>query len=408
VSVRAWVSSNARGILVACTVGAALVGALGLAFGEAAVAAGGLVASTAFFGGFALYLIVSERRRHESAEDELQAQATFLESLVDSIGAVSSTLDAGEILDRTCEEARRLFDAKSARILPAARGGGSRNEAAPGGERMIVPLAVHGERLGDLELVRPEPFHRWDHMRATVLADFAARAVENSRLLEEARDREAERERLTERLMTAEQDERRRLSLFLHDGPLQSMSGIALMHDAAIAAIEDGRPEDAEKVMRNSLEKERDTIRTLRDLSFAIEPLVLRDAGFFAAVRALGDQVETSHRITVLTDVEAGERLGEKTQVALYQIIRESLNQAVRRRPLKIEVAVRQREDGGFEAEIADDGVEERRRASIEAIDERVKILNGRLSIDSGEHGGTLVRVVVPPYVAAARGGAAN
>ena len=385
---RAWVSGNARGILVACTVGAALVGALGLAFGEAAVAAGGLVASTAFFGGFALYLIVSERRRHESAEDELQAQATFLESLVDSIGAVSSTLDAGEILDRTCEEARRLFDAKSARILPAGRGGGSRSEAAPGGERMIVPLAVHGERLGDLELVRADPFHRWDHMRATVLADFAARAVENSRLLE--------------------QDERRRLSLFLHDGPLQSMSGIALMHDAAIAAIEDGRPEDAEKVMRNSLEKERDTIRTLRDLSFAIEPLVLRDAGFFAAVRALGDQIETSHRITVLTDVEAGERLGEKTQVALYQIIRESLNQAVRRRPLKIEVAVREREDGGFEAEIADDGVEERRRASIEAIDERVKILNGRLSIDSGEHGGTLVRVVVPPYVAAARGGAGN
>ena len=97
-------SRNARGILVACTVGAALVGALGLAFGEAAVAAGGLVASTAFFGAFALYLIVTERRRHESAEDELQAQASFLESLVDSIGAVSSTLDANAILERTCEE----------------------------------------------------------------------------------------------------------------------------------------------------------------------------------------------------------------------------------------------------------------------------------------------------------------
>jgi signal transduction histidine kinase len=65
---------------------------------------------------------------------------------------------------------------------------------------------------------------------------------------------------------------------------------------------------------------------------------------------------------------------------------------------------VREREDGGFEAEIVDDGVEERRRASIEAIDERVKILNGRLTIDSDEHGGTLVKVVVPPYVAAARG----
>jgi signal transduction histidine kinase len=395
-------SRNARGILVGCTVGAALVGAFGLAFGEAAVAAGGLVASTAFFGAFALYLIVSERRRHESAEDELQAQTTFLESLVDSIAAVSSTLDAAEILDRTCDEARRLFDASSARILPPGHVSGTDR---PAGERMVVPLAVHGELLGDLELARPDAFHRWDHMRATVLADFAARMVENSRLLEEARDREAERERLTERLITAEQDERRRLSLFLHDGPLQSMSGIALMHDAALAALQEGRTEDAANVIENSLQKERDTIRVLRDLSFAIEPLVLRDQGFYAAVRALADQVEGTHRITVVTHVEAGERLGEKTQVALYQIIRESLNQAVRRRPQKIEVVVGEREDGGFQTEITDDGVEERRRASIEAIDERVKILNGRLEIDSGENGGTLVRVVVPPYVAAARGG---
>jgi signal transduction histidine kinase len=396
-------SRNARGILVACTVGAALVGALGLAFGEPAVAAGGLVASTAFFGAFALYLIVSERRRHEFAEDELQAQTTFLESLVDSIAAVSSTLDAAEILDRTCDEARRLFDARTARILPPGQAAAS--ERSFGGERMVVPLAVHGELLGDLELARSEPFHRWDHMRATVLADFAARAVENSRLLEEARDREAERERLTERLITAEQDERRRLSLFLHDGPLQSMSGIALMHDAALAALQDGRSDDAAKVIESSLEKERDTIRVLRDLSFAIEPLVLRDQGFYAAVRALADQIEGTHRITVITHAEAGERLGEKTQVALYQIIRESLNQAVRRRPLKIEVVLSEREDGGFQTEITDDGVEERRRASIEAIDERVKILNGRLEVDSGEHGGTLVRVVVPPYVAAAREG---
>jgi len=392
---------NARGILVGCTVGAALVGALGLALDQHGVAAGGLVAATAFFGAFALYLIITERRRHEFAEDELQAQATFLESLVDSIAAVSSTLDAAEILERACEEAKRLFDAPSARILPAGR---RSDGARPGGERIVVPLAVRGERLGDLEIARPEPFHRWDHVRATVLADFAARAVENARLLDEARDREAERERLTERLITAEQEERRRLSLFLHDGPLQSMSGIALMHDAALAAVEEGRLADAQKIIASSLDKERDTIRVLRDLSFAIEPLVLRDQGFYAAVRALGDQVEETHRITVVTEVEAGEELGEKSQVALYQIIRESLNQAVRRRPEKIEVGVRRREDGGFETEIADDGVEERRRASIEAIDERVRILNGRLAVDSGENGGTLVRVVVPPYVAAARG----
>jgi signal transduction histidine kinase len=392
-------STNARGILVACTVGAALVGALGLAFDRLDVAAGGLIASTAFFGGFAVYLIANERRRHEYDEAELQAQASFLESLVDSIAAVSSTLDAEEIIDRTRDEAKRLFEAREARFVS---GDLSPDGTPSGSERLLVPLAARGERFGTLELLRDEPFHRWDHMRATVLADFAARAVENAKLLEQARDREAERARLTERLITAEQDERRRLSLFLHDGPLQNMSGIALMHDAALAAMRDGRFEDAEKVIENSLEKERDTIRTLRDLSFAIEPLVLRDAGFYAAVRALGDGIEETYRITVSTSLEEGERLAEKAQVALYQIIRESMTQAVRRKPQRIEVTVRSLEGGGFEAEIADDGVLERRRAALEAIDERVQALNGRMTVDSGKAGGTLVRVVVPPYVAAA------
>jgi len=399
-AIRSSTNFGARGVLVACTIGAALVGAFGLGFDEIEVAVGGLIASTAFFGAFAVYLITNERRRHETAEDELQAQTSFLESLVDSIGAVSATLDADAILERTRDEAQRLFEAREARIIA----GELSPDGTPSGDRLLVPLAVRGERIGTLELVRPEPFHRWDHMRATVLADFAARAVENARLLEEAREREMERSRLTERLITAEQDERRRLSLFLHDGPLQNMSGIALMHDAALAAMRDGRVEDAEHVIERSLEKERDTIRTLRDLSFAIEPLVLRDAGFHAAVRALGDGIEQTHRITVATDVEEGERLAEKAQVALYQIIRESVNQAVRRRPYRIEVNVREHPGGGFEAEISDDGVLERRRAALEAIDERVKILNGRMTVETGARGGTVVRIVMPSYVAAAEG----
>jgi len=225
-----------------------------------------------------------------------------------------------------------------------------------------------------------------------------------ARLVAEARAREAERAHLTEQLITAEQDERRRLSVFLHDGPLSSMSGIALMHDAALAALADGRHEDAARVIETSLKREREIIRTLRDLTFAMEPLVLRDHGFAAAIDALREQIERANPVTVSTSVEAGESIGGKAQVALYQIVREALTQAVRRRPARIDVAVIEQADGSFLVELADDGVEERRRASIEAIEERVRILNGRLTIDTGEQGGTVLRVVVPAYVAAPAG----
>jgi signal transduction histidine kinase len=373
---------------------------IGWATGLFWLAAAGLVTATALAGAFAVYLIVSERRRHESAEDELQAQTSFLESLVDSIAVVSSPLEAKEIIERMCEEAKRLFDAREARFLSPAENAAGESRLTENG--MIVPLAVRGNQVGALSLIRPGGFHRWDLMRASVLADFASRAAENARLIVEAQEREGERARLAEQLITAEQDERRRLSLYLHDGPVQSMAGIALMNDAALAALRDGRYEDAAKVIESSLERERRTIQELRDLSFAIEPVVLRDQGFGAAVRALGDQIEQSHRITVATETDAGERLSEKAQVALYQIIRESLNQAVRRQPQQIGVTVVELDGGGFAAEIDDDGVGERRRASIEEIDERVRILNARLSVESRAEGGTAVRVVMPSYVAAA------
>jgi signal transduction histidine kinase len=395
-------TSKTAGALAAVTVAAAVAAAIGWAIGLYWLAAASLVLATALAGAFAVYLIVSERRRHEFAEDELQAQASFLESLVDAMAAVSVPLEADAIIERTCAEAMRLFGARQARFLSPAEN--TAGEARLTENGMIVPLAVRGSQVGALSLVRPGGFHRWDLMRASVLADFASRAAENARLIGEAQERETERARLAEQLITAEQDERRRLSLFLHDGPVQSMAGIALMHDAALAAIRDGRYEDAAKVIESSLERERHTIQELRDLSFAIEPLVLRDQGFGAAVRALGDQIEQSHRITVSTETRAGELLGEKAQAALYQIVRESVNQAVRRRPKTIGVTIVELNGGGYAVEIEDDGVGERRRASIEEIEERVRILNGRVSVESRTGGGTAVRVVLPPYVAEAQG----
>src|SRR3954447_462659 len=85
-----------------------------------------------------------------------------------------------------------------------------------------------------------------------------------------------------ERLVAAEQDERRRIALFLHDGPVQELAGIGLMLDAAIHAIEDGRYTSAREIIASALARHRHTIRELRDLSFALEPVVLRDRGFGA------------------------------------------------------------------------------------------------------------------------------
>ena len=352
-----------------------------------------LVTALAAAAALALYLIVGERRRHERVEDELSAQASFLESLVESMGAIASTLDPAAVLEQARREAEQLFGARGSLLPP--------DEEVPqaNGNSATIPLRARNREIASLRLERDRPFDRGDLVRAAVLADFAARAADNAQLLAEAETRELERARLSEQLITAEQDERRRLANELHDGAVQSMSGIALMLDATTGAIEAGRLDEARRVLDKALVRHRDTIRSLRDLSFSLEPVVLRDQGFGTAVSALAETLGLSNRIQIDVDVAAAEALAEKAQVALYQIIREALNQAIRRGPpSRMSIAIRARDEGGYEAVVADDAPGERRRASFEAIAERVRTLHGQLSVEQGEGGGTSVQVLLPPY----------
>jgi signal transduction histidine kinase len=387
-------SSTRAGLLAGAFAAMAILALVGLATGVGAVTAIGFASAVAFAALFAVDLIVTERRRHEAAEQELSSEARFLESLVDSMAAIASATD---VLDQTCREAERLFEAR-ARMLRA----GQRPRKAPAENAVIVPLKVRDDEIAVLRLTRRAPFTRDDVVRATVLADFAAREYDNAQLLEEAQVREAERSRLSDQLITAEQEERRRLANELHDGAVQSLSGIALLLDAGLNSIDQGRVEEAQDIIRRALERHRATIGQLRDLSFNLEPVVLRDQGFATAVRALTEQIGLAHQVSVDVDVDAGERLAEKTQAALYQIIREALNQAVGRGPPEsVSVRVRETDDGGVETQISDDAPGERRRRSMEELAERARTLNGVLTVDQGENGGTTVRVTLPPYVGA-------
>jgi signal transduction histidine kinase len=387
-------SSTRAGLLVLAFAAAAVLAVVAVAIGSSALTIVGLALAIALAGTVAAYLIVTERRRHEAAEQELTSEARFLESLVETMGSIAGNAD---VLERTRQEAERLFEARAVLLAP-----GERPRAAPAENAIVIPLRAHDKEVGALRLTRDRPFDRDDVVRATVLADFAAREHENAQLLEDAQLREVERTRLSNQIITAEQDERRRLANELHDGAVQSLSGVALLLDAGLNSIEEGRKDEARQIIGRALERHRATIGQLRSLSFNLEPVVLRDQGFAPAVRALTDQIELVHHVQVDLDVDTAEQLAEKTQAALYQIVREAINQAVRRGPPEtLSVTVRQTHDGGVETSISDDAPGERRRRSLEELEERARTLNGDLKVDQHPSGGTTVRVVLPPYAAA-------
>jgi signal transduction histidine kinase len=389
-------SSTKAALIVAAVGAAAVASVVGLALGSSWLAFVGLGAAIIGAAGFAFHLIVTERRRHEVVEEELVDKSSFLEALIESMGSITATHEPQQVLERTRREAKELFGANASLLAP-----GQTVTSAPAENAVLLPLRIRGEEIGALRLVRSRPLDREELARARLLADFASRAVENTRLLAEAQVREAERARLSDQLITAEQEERRRLALFLHDGPVQSLAGISLMLDAAIESIGGNRLEEATRVTQSALERHRDTIRSLRDLSFNIEPVVLRDQGFAPAMEAFAEQVGLANRIQVDLDVDAADALAENARVGLYQIIRDAVNQALRRGPpTRVSIRVAERADGSVETVIADDGAGERRRASFDEVEERARTLSGRLDVEAGDDGGTVVRVVLPPYVA--------
>jgi len=196
---------------------------------------------------------------------------------------------------------------------------------------------------------------------------------------------------LTDQVLAAEQDERRRIALFLHDGPVQSLSGVALMMDAALDFIAHGRHNEARDVLDRALNRTRLTIGELRDLSFSLEPVVLRDHGFATAVHALTQARGLEHAIQVDVEVAAADLLPEQQQAALYEIVREALEGAIRRGPPSV-FSVRVVSPGSARLEVAihDDAPGERRRRSLEVLEERARTLGASIAFEQDDTGTTM------------------
>ena len=210
---------------------------------------------------------------------------------------------------------------------------------------------------------------------------------------------DAERALLAERMLS-EQEERRRVAELIHDGPVQQLSAIAQMLDAGLARLDDDEGQ-AREVFARTLELAREAARDLRQLCDDLEPRVLHRLGFAPAAAALARRIASRHEIQIDLDLEAADELGENAAVALYQILREATEQAVKRGTLtRIDISMHTTDAGGVELVVQDDGPPERRAAVLEALAERAATLNGRFSSEVRYPRGSTVRIDVPPVAA--------
>jgi signal transduction histidine kinase len=373
----------------------------------------------------------------ELASDLLE-QADALDRLVVAVAGLADDLDEQRVLDRIASATRQLLHADAALVVEVSEDGllvcaahdSEHDELVPPpltfsvdasatlrgaipGHVDSVLMSAPGLAATDLVVIRRElAFTTLELAQLRVLADFGSRARQNARLFTLARslraqaeERERERARLSDRLLTAEEQERRRLSLALHDGPQQTIAGVGLMLEAALADLGGDEHQETSRVIRLAMDRTRGIVRDLRRLTFALEPITLRDHGFSAAFGELAGQTADAHGIEVAVAASIVDDLERPVQVCLYRIAQEALANTVKHAgATRVSVRAHRRRDGSVEFAIADDGSGtspeqlDRRghHQGVDAMRERASGISATLRFEQTPGGGTTVRVVVP------------
>jgi signal transduction histidine kinase len=264
----------------------------------------------------------------------------------------------------------------------------------------VVDVRDRGEVLGALAVTMPanDPI---DPIREKLIDDLAAQAglaLRNVRLTTELQAKVDELSAAQKRIVTAQDQERRRLERNIHDGAQQQL--VALAVKARLARSLVGRDDDkATELVEQIGAETQEALEDLRDLARGIYPPLLADKGLPAALEA---QARKSPVPVEISPNGVG-RYEEAVEAAVYFSILEALQNASKYADASsVHVRLGQR-NGDLTFEVTDDGrgfdtETTSYGTGLQGIADRLRALDGRLEIRSAPGSGTSVRGSVPVH----------
>jgi PAS domain S-box-containing protein len=229
--------------------------------------------------------------------------------------------------------------------------------------------------------------------------------------ISERKRADEERRHLLQRLITAQEDERRHLSRELHDNLGQYLSALLLGLES-LARIPD-LPRAAVNQLSYLTETTKQFELDVHSVALELRPTTLDDLGLEPALSSFAREWERRHdrRIKVVFNssgfANPDRRLPFDVEVAIYRVVQEALTNASRHSNAQIVSIILERDHRQVRVTIEDDGVGfdvekmmstpvENRRLGLMSMKERVQMVGGEFKIDSGA--GTTIVVTIPLY----------
>jgi len=255
----------------------------------------------------------------------------------------------------------------------------------------LCEVRHQGELLGAITLT-PSPDDPMNRPKELLVHDLAAQAglvLRNVRLIEDLR---ASRQRL----VAAQDDERRKIERDIHDGAQQQLVALQVQQRLAEQLV-DRDPAKAKALLGQLQDDTGAALDDLRDLARGIYPPLLADHGLGAALEAQARKSPTP--ITV----DAGEigRYGQEVESAVYFSCLEALQNVAKYADAPAATVTLTQRNGALEFSIRDDGrgfeIDRVPRGSgLQGIADRIDAIGGTLTIESDPGSGTTVRGSVP------------
>ena len=369
---------------------AAIVGVVSLRFSGSQ--AGSFVAAATLA---VLFAPARDRARRIADRLVYGKRATPYEVLAEFSERVGGAYAADDVLARMAHVLMEGTGAQGARVLLQV--GSERREAVSVGERgeeTTVEVTHQGQELGALAVSMPaaEPMNPAKEQLVEDLAAQAGLVLRNVKLIEELK---ASRQRL----VAAQDEERRKIERNIHDGAQQQLVALAVQLKLAAGMV--GKDPEKERTLLETLgTRANDALEDLRDLARGIYPPLLADKGLAAALEAQARRAA----VPVTVESDALGRFSEDIEATVYFCTLEALNNVAKyadagRANVRLTDA-----DGHLRFEVQDDGDgfdpnETGYGTGLQGMADRLASLGGELIVTSAPGAGTTVEGRLPAEV---------
>jgi signal transduction histidine kinase len=333
----------------------------------------------------------SERLGNSYANDELLPR--MARALAEGTGAVHADVWV-RIGDQLRAEAGWPTDAER----PASLAASANVEGSLSSTEMLEPVRHQGELLGALSITKKpgDPITPNEEKLVRDLAAQAGLVMRNVALTEQLMGNIEELRASRQRLVTAQDEGRRRIERNLHDGAQQQIVALTVKL-RLLGQLVDRDAEQAKSMAADLQSDANDALEQLRDLARGIYPPLLADKGLVAALEA------QARRASVETSVRSDGigRYPRDTEAAVYFCVLEALNNVAKYSgAMRAEVGLSQTgselrfaviDDGaGFDTEETSYGT------GLQGMADRLDAIGGALAIVSRRGEGTTIEGWVP------------